>query len=246
MGIWLKQRIMSSAAYFCCAVLFGQMLGHGVYAGENSPNTSGQITAKSESGANNLDEQDWSKWDAVVKDPTDANELLDAKWNAVVRVIQSTELNEQTKKEVIDKIISPIFDFDLMAKLVLGRTHWPKLTDAQRERFTDLFAERLKNFYLDKINRYENEKIIFKSPEQKKNTLSIPTVLISDDKEVAIIYKLRKNDEQDDNKKGLWRIYDVEVQGVSILLTYRSQFDDILRRGSVNDLFSQLEKPTTN
>jgi phospholipid transport system substrate-binding protein len=60
--------------------------------------------------------------------------------------------------------------------------------------------------------------------------------LISKDKKVTITHKLRKVDKR-------WKIYDVDIQGVSILLTYRSQFDDILRKGTVEDLLSRLEKP---
>jgi len=60
--------------------------------------------------------------------------------------------------------------------------------------------------------------------------------LISKDKKVAMIYKLRKVEKE-------WKIYDVEIEGVSILLTYRSQFDDILSRGTVEDLLSRLENP---
>ena len=63
--------------------------------------------------------------------------------------------------------------------------------------------------------------------------------LISKDKKVTIIHKMRKV-----GKK--WKIYDVDIQGVSILLTYRSQFDDILRKGTVEDLLSQLEKTPTD
>ena len=70
---------------------------------------------------------------------------------------------------------------------------------------------------------------------RKKTVIYIPMQLLSRDKKIAILYKLRKVDKR-------WKIYDVEIQGVSILLTYRSQFDDILRRGTVTDLLSKLEK----
>jgi phospholipid transport system substrate-binding protein len=142
--------------------------------------------------------------------------------------------------------MSPIFDSELMAKLVLGRTHWPKLTAPQQKRFTELFTERLKNFYLEKTTLYKDEKVSFKSAIQTKNAVHIPMVLISSDKEVAILYKLHKMDEAGRSETdGYWKIYDVEIEGISILLTYRSQFDDILNRGSVKDLFDQLEKPPT-
>jgi phospholipid transport system substrate-binding protein len=84
---------------------------------------------------------------------------------------------------------------------------------------------------------------VLKPVVPKKNTVQIPMTLISEGKEIVILYKLHKLDEQSKSKaNGRWRIYDVEIEGVSILLTYRSQFDDILRHGTVEDLLSQLEK----
>ena len=169
--------------------------------------------------------------------PKDPNELLRKKWDAVVLVLQNKDIDQKDKEKKISKIVTPIFDFPLMAKLALGRTHWPKFNPPQREKFTRLFSELLKNSYLDKVSLYKDEKVLFKpATQKKKNTISIPTELIHEDKKVAILYKLRKIDKR-------WKIYDVEIQGVSILLTYRSQFDEILRRGTVEELLSRLEKP---
>jgi phospholipid transport system substrate-binding protein len=131
-----------------------------------------------------------------------------------------------------------------MGQLALGRTHWPKLDATQREKFIRLFVARLKALYLEKTALYTNEKFALKPATPKKTTIQIPMVLTSEGKDITILYKLHKMDEQSKGKANiLWRIYDVEIEGVSILLTYRSQFDDILRRGSVQDLLSQLEKP---
>ena len=169
--------------------------------------------------------------------PKDPNDLLRYKWDAVISILQKKDIDPNVKEEKINKIVTPIFDFPLMAKLALGRTHWPKFTPPQREKFTRLFSELLKSSYLDKVSLYKDEKILFKpATQKKKNTISIPTELIHEDKKVAILYKLRKIDK-------CWKIYDVEIQGVSILLTYRSQFDEILRRGTVEELLSRLEKP---
>jgi len=168
--------------------------------------------------------------------PSDPEELLRNKWDAVVSILQKKDIEKKDKEKQISKIISPIFDFPLMAKLALGRKHWPKFTPPQREKFTRLFTERLKRSYWEKIALYKDEEVLFKPKVQKKKTIYIPSELIHQDKKVAILYKLRKIDKR-------WKIYDVEIQGVSILLTYRSQFDEILRRGTVKDLLSRLEKP---
>jgi len=250
MEISVKQKVVTGITGLWCVVLVLSVFGHDVGADEKYPkDANDQSEGKLDSCAKDVNDPNelwWSRWDAIIKDPNDPNELLLAKWDAVITVIQNKELDQSLKKKIIDKIISPIFDSELMAKLVLGRTYWPKLTAPQCKKFTELFAERLKSFYLEKINLYKDEKVLFKPAMQNKNTIHIPMLLISNDKEVAILYKLHKIDEQfKSNKNECWKIYDVEVQGVSILLTYRSQFDDILSRGTIEDLLSELKKPPT-
>jgi len=203
----------------------------------------GQSTSRAKD-ANDPNELGWSKWDVAVKDPNDPSELLAAKQSAVLKVLQAQDLDQKVKKRIMDKIVSPIFDFPLMSQLALGKAHWPQLDPAQRERFTRLFVERLKALYLEKTTLYTNEKVTLKPAVQKKSLVQIPMVLASDDKEQTVLYKLHKVDEKSKSRASVrWKIYDVEIEGVSILLTYRSQFDDILRRGTVEDLLAHLEKP---
>jgi len=172
------------------------------------------------------------------KDPNDPVILMRAKWDIVITILRNKKLNPETREKKINQIVNSIFDFPLMAKLALGRKHWPKLTPAQREKFTRLFVERLKTSYREKIALYTDEKVVFKPAIKKKSTVYIPMELKSKDKKVTILHKLRKV-----NKR--WKAYDVEIQGISILLTYRSQFDDILSRSTVEDLLSRLEKRPT-
>jgi len=172
-------------------------------------------------------------------DPNEAIQLLQTKFDAVFSILQNKDLDKQAKQKQISEIVAPIFDFPLMAKLSLGRKHWPKFTEPQREKFTQLFMELLKNSYQEKISLYTNEKIVFKPPVQKEKTTHIFVELVSKDKSVAMLYKLRKADK-------CWKAYDVEIEGVSILLTYRSQFDDILSRGTVDELLAQLAKKSVD
>ena len=178
------------------------------------------------------------------KDPNDPNypnnprELLRFKWGAIIKVLQNKEINQDVKKKKINKIVDSIFDFPLMAKLALGRKHWPKLTPPQREKFTRLFIEMLRTSYREKISLYTDENVQFKPAVKNKSTVYIPVELKSGDKKVAILYKLRKVEKR-------WKVYDVKIQGISILKTSWSQFDDILSRGTVEDLLSRLEKRST-
>ena len=175
----------------------------------------------------------------VPNDPNDPQKLLETTWNAIVSVLNKKDIKQEVKEKEIFKIITPIFDFQLMAQLALGRKHWPKLNQSEHEKFLQLFTERLKSSYLKKVMLYTDEQVLFKDPveDKKKKTVVIPVELVSKDSKVNMLYKLRK-------VKKRWKIYDVEIQGVSILLTYRAQFDDILSKGTVKDLLTQLEKPT--
>jgi phospholipid transport system substrate-binding protein len=212
---------MKSLSY---ALLIFLIAGLGIYAADKYPNDPNELLR--------------SKLCPIVKDPNELRDLFQSRWDAVIIILQKKDIDEKVKKEQIYKIVSPLFDFPLMAKLTLGRKNWPKLSPPQREKFTRLFTNRLKSSYLENIKLYKNEKASFKPISQKKkNIIYIPMQLKSKEKKTAILYKLRKADKY-------WKIYDIEIQGVSILLTYRSQFDDILRRGTVKDLLSQLEKPT--
>ncbi len=234
-----------------CAVLVLLTSGNNIKASES---TQESITVQplTNSGSTSVDTKDsnesaWKKWDAVIKNPNDPNEILKAKWNAIVTVMQNKDLAPDLQRQIINKIISPIFDTDLMAKLVLGRTNWPKLNASQQKHFTELFAERIKSFYLEKTSLFNNQKVSFKPATQNRTSVYIPMVITSDGKDVSIQYKFHKLNEADmAGSKIYWKIYDVEIEGVSVLMTYQSQFDDILRKGSVKDLFDQLEKPPTN
>jgi phospholipid transport system substrate-binding protein len=239
MEISVKQKSVACIRSIWLVILVLLATGQGAYADQRHPNDANN-QPEGKSGAAVADAGDpnelwWKKWDVVVKNPNDPNELVHAKLNAVITVIQSKELDQTLKEKIIDKIISPVFDFELMSKLVLGRTHWSRLAPTEQKKFTEMFTERLKSSYLEKITLYKDEKVQLAPAVPQKMGIYISMEVLSDSNKVAVLYKLRK-------AENWWKIYDVEVQGVSILLTYRSQFDDILRRGTVKDLFTQLEK----
>ncbi|MFQ6035602.1 MAG: ABC transporter substrate-binding protein [Sedimentisphaerales bacterium] len=211
---------------FWCVLLVLVVAGHSANADNKDPNDPNALSP--------------TKSGLVVTDPNELTGLLQTRWNAIISILQNKDIDQKAKAKQIYKIVDPIFDFPLMAKLALGKKHWPKLTPPQREKFTQLFIDRLKSSYLDKAKLYTGEKALYKPIVRKrKNIIYVPVQLASGDKGIAIVYKLRK---MNPPQVG-WKIYDVEIQGVSILLTYWSQFDDILRHGTIDELLSRLEKP---
>ena len=169
----------------------------------------------------------------------DAADFLKAKLDAVFSVLEKNDLEKQAKSEEIVEIVTPMFDFPLMARLSLGRKHWTGLADEKKDRFTELFIKRLRQSYLNKLTAYNDEKIIYGSAIAVNNKIHIPTDLVSTGKKISMLYKLYAS-------KSGWRIYDVEIQGVSIIRSYRSQFAESLKNGTFDDLLEKLEKPIAN
>ena len=158
------------------------------------------------------------------------------KIEAALAVLQRKDLVQQEKNKEVVKIVEPIFDYDLMAKLTLGRKYWPGLSEKNRKRFIDLFVARLKTSYIDKLSLYTDEKVAYETPVQQGIKIQIPTSVISKNNRIAMMYKLYKSSTS-------WKIYDIEIEGVSLISTYRSQFYDILSKGTIDDLLLKLEKP---
>jgi phospholipid transport system substrate-binding protein len=176
---------------------------------------------------------------AFADDKTVVGELLKSKLDAVFVVLQNKNLEQEAKNSQVIDIVAPMFDFSLMAKLTLGRKHWPGLSQANKEKFTELFINRLKESYRDKLMLYTDEMIVYDAPLQVKDKIHIPTNLISKGNQISMLYKLYRSTNE-------WKIYDIEIQGVSIISTYRSQFDEILRNETIEDLMLKLKNRKIN
>ena len=172
----------------------------------------------------------------LADDGRDAQEIVKRKLDAVFAVLQKDGLDQQAKKQEIDAIVSPMFDFELMAKLTLGKKHWPGLPREKKEKFTQRYIELLKTSYLEKLALYTDEKVIFEPPAQVKRKVRVPTQLVSRDRKTSILYKLYKSGDN-------WKVYDLEIQGVSIIRSYRSQFSETLKTGTIDDLLLKMERP---
>jgi phospholipid transport system substrate-binding protein len=172
----------------------------------------------------------------LADDKHEAQQIVKNKLDAVFAVLNQQDIDQQAKKKEVDAIVTPMFDFELMAKLTLGKKYWPDLSEEKRARYIQLYINRLKTSYLDKLTLYTDEKVVFEPPVQVQKKVQIPTQLLSKERKTSILYKLYKSDEA-------WKVYDLEIQGVSIIRSYRSQFYEILQKGTIDDLLKKLEKP---
>ena len=173
---------------------------------------------------------------AVAGVESDAEKALKTSVNAVLNVLAEEGLTLDQKKSKVVEITNTIFDYSLMARLSLGKEYWARFKPGQRTQFANLFIKQFQDFYVDKIDLFNDEKVDFLPPIMvEKKKVKIPTVLLSKDKKYSILYMMFKTESG-------WRIYDISIEGVSILHTYRKQYHHILASEGVEDLLTKMRE----
>ncbi len=174
--------------------------------------------------------------------PVEAGAPLDTirmQINKVLEILQDPslkgELTRETKKQKIWSTVNSIFDYNQLSRRTLGR-NWKKMTPGQRKEFTDLFSKLLSSVYMDRILDYSDEKVVFgKENILSKSRVEVQSKVVTASKEIPIHYRMFL-------KNGTWKVYDVHIEGVSLIMNYRSQFKSILTNKSIEDLLKMLRK----
>ncbi len=152
----------------------------------------------------------------------------------------SLEGEEQVEKRraSLRKVINERFSFAKMSQLSLGR-HWKKRSDEEKKVFIELFGQLLEETYISKIEAYTDEEVVYVKEYVKKKKAQINTKIITQTIEIPIDYRMY-------NTKGSWLVYDLVIEGVSLVGNYRSQFDQILKKDSYEKLVEELKKKVEN
>lgn len=166
---------------------------------------------------------------------SEISSTMQEKINLSLTYLKDNALSKENKAEKIFALFNEIFDFNLMSQLSLAND-WKKLNNAQKTEFIQVFEQRLKQSFLDKLDLYTNEEIFVKKLQKpKQNRIILPTTLQNKDKQIDISYKfyLSKND---------WLIYDVDILGVSVIQTYRNQIVGFLEKDGFENLIKKLKE----
>jgi phospholipid transport system substrate-binding protein len=137
------------------------------------------------------------------------------------------------RRAVVKKVAADIFDFGEIARRSLAR-HWAPLTEKQREEFVSLFSELLERSYISRIESYGGEKILYADERMDGDMATVATRLVSKKGTlVPVEYRLlRKGDR--------WLVFDVNIEGVSLVSSYRTQFNKIIQTASYDELVQKL------
>ncbi|MBF0447459.1 MAG: ABC transporter substrate-binding protein [Magnetococcales bacterium] len=165
---------------------------------------------------------------------------LESSINQAISVLLEPELQGEDKseqrREKLREVLYPQFDFDRMASGSVGRK-WRKFSPEQQARFTVLFKKLLEKTYLGMIERYQGEQVNFvKEVELSEDVVRIDSIILSKGQKYDMSYRLGRDGEQ-------WRVFDVIIEGVSVIANYRAQFKQLLRdrEPDIDGMFAKLE-----
>ena len=167
--------------------------------------------------------------------PTD---LMKATIDEVLRILRDKELKEPSRaaerRQQLERVVGARFDYQEMSKRALGAP-WNTLSDQEKQEFVALFQTLLTNSYADKIESYSGEGVQYLNERVEKDYAEVRTKVLSGKTDIPLDYRLI-------NRADDWRVYDVVVDGVSLVNNYRGQFTKILRATSYADLVDQFRK----
>lgn len=143
--------------------------------------------------------------------------------------------NKEKRGQLIRKAVDERFNWEAMTRRSLAR-HWKERTPAEKKEFVELFGKLLERTYLDKVGSYSGEKVLYvgETVDDPYGTVTAK-ILTQTQTEILVKYRLRKSD------RG-WLVYDISIEGVSLVNNYRKQFNSIILRSGYDDLVKKLKE----
>ena len=177
----------------------------------------------------------WAPASADAGAPTDQ---LKASVDQMVKILEDPALKAEAKAQdrrvAIRKEAQVVFDFGETAKRALGR-HWQGLAEKDRQEFTSLFTDLIERAYISKIERYSGERIAYAGESVEGGLATVRTRFVTKQgTEIPVDYRMQQRGDR-------WLVYDVSVEGVSLINNYRTQFDKIIQTSSYAELVRKMK-----
>jgi len=161
----------------------------------------------------------------------------------IIAIITDPGLKEASKeaqrRERIRKTVDELCDWEEMSRRSLGR-HWAQRTEQERKEFMHLFGQLLETTYIDKVEGYSGEKVNYVGERVDGDYAEVDVRIVTrKNTEIPVVYKLRSRDQK-------WWVYDMVIEGVSLVNNYRTQFSDILAKSSFEGLMKKLKEKVSD
>jgi phospholipid transport system substrate-binding protein len=166
------------------------------------------------------------------------SDQLKTQIDRVLKTLDDPELKKEGKapdrRAAVRKIANDIFDFGETARRSLGR-HWQPRTPAERDEFVQLFADLLERSYISRVELYGGEKIQYLGDTIEGEQAKAQTKLLTKGgSDIPIEYRMHKKGDR-------WLVYDVIIEGVSLIANYRTQFNKIIQTASYQELVKKMK-----
>lgn len=157
----------------------------------------------------------------------------------ILAILSDPNLNSparaEERKKTISRIVDERFDWEEMSRRCLAR-YWAERSPEERKEFMSLFRDLLERTYLNKVDDYSGEVVRYEGEITEGNYATVKVkVVTSKGKEIPVEYRVM-------NKQGNWLVYDITIEGVSLVNNYRSQFHSILSRSPYSELVRRLKE----
>lgn len=163
-------------------------------------------------------------------------EQLRAAVDRVIGILNDEALkrpeNSDERRAAIRRAVEKRYDFREMSARALA-LHWRQRTREEKDEFTALFADLIEQTYIRKIERYEDEEVLYGDEKVDGDYATVRTSIVSGENEIPVVYRMHK-------EGGEWLVYDVVIEGVSLVNNYRTQFRSIIASGSYERLVEKI------
>lgn len=169
---------------------------------------------------------------AHMPDPTEQMKpFVEKIRNIINEAIAAGEINFALSQRLVE-VSGEHFDYHEMSKRVLGKS-WRELSAQEQDEFVELFTKLLQHAYISKVGDYSGAPIVFKSQRIRGNRAEVRTELVEGNRNISVSYIMLLDGDR-------WMVFDLVVEGVSLIRNYREQFAPIVRRGSVEVLKEKI------
>ena len=153
--------------------------------------------------------------------------------DGILTLLQNKELDQATRRKEMRKVINARFDFRAMSQRTLA-TNWKKASKEQKQEFVMLFSQLIENTYIGRVEAYTDEKVDYPGEKVKGKKAVVETLILTASADIPINYKVYQK------KNGEWWVYDVIIEGISLISNYRSSYQNIVSKEGLDGLLAKM------
>ena len=146
--------------------------------------------------------------------------------------------DENYLQSKVDELVIPKLDIELMSKIVLGKKNWTSMNPSLHTKFQEAFRSLMVKTYMKSLTSFDGEKLKFLPYKigKRKDLAKVKSVYLLSEGALNVNYSLRLD------QSGIWKVYDINIDGISLLRNYRSDFRSHIERHSIDSLITELQE----